>query len=622
MSSNCHEGAYSTTSDYQGAVAFKQTMHQRIHLRPSPETVVFDNYFEGDSVVKQYLSFAPIPGQDTLAVYFSKSADKKDYFVQMKISGQPDTTPKMKVAYTYGGNGWIQRLLININGSHYVVPFQYVLPGYRQRTTQGGAFYFIDYAYWIALDSVTGTVKFLQQNSNKFRGNSWDKNCAFCHVNGFQVDRRVTGTDTSWLASWAGVAESDSAVTDQNIKIGCESCHGPGSEHVTNPSKNNIVAPGTWPMTREGTDLKLALCNGCHTRAASNLGIHRYLYDDINSKPYVPGQLLDSFVASLFNGMQRWADGVTSYAHHQTGQDFLISEQYKDHVYKNGCWDCHTVHQNKQGLPYQMNKNWYSLQDGEGCMSCHGSTGSQQTPPQANLLETTTYNGRTVNKHSMHTAEISQCVNCHFTRAASIGFIQLQSKPLFEFTDHSFRVIKPNATRIYKDAGPARLGMINTCSESCHRNGRGTRNMDQSTPEAPAYGTVDTKVGTWNEPSDLALADSLWFHYQTMFQYVGATPETGGNAIALAVTSVVPNPFQTTTKITFTIARASRIELDLFDLNGNLLRSLAAGPHTPGTYSVVWDGKGELDVPLTSGTYVIRLRAGGAIASEKVSLVR
>jgi hypothetical protein len=627
LTSGCHAGAYHDSSDYQGAAAFRETMHQKIHQRPSPESVVIDNYFEGDSVVKEIIPtrYAPIPGQDTLLVYFSKSADRKDYYIQMKISEQPDSTPKMKVAYTYGGNGWIQRFLLEINGSHYIVPFQYVLPGYRQRTPVGGTFWFLDWNYWLTIDSTTSEARFLTFNSNRFREVSWDKNCASCHVNGFDITRRVTngGADTAWQATWVGVVEEDSALTDQNIKIGCESCHGPGSEHVASPSKTNIVAPGTWAMTKEATDLKLALCNQCHNRMKSTLATHRYPYDEANRRPYIPGQPLDSFIQDWWKGMNVWPDRVTSYAHHQTGQDYMRSKQYANHVYKNGCWDCHTVHTNgKDNLPYQLDRDWYSLDDGEGCMSCHGSAAPSQTPALEDLRGTTTYNGRTVNAHSMHSPEISQCVNCHYTKTASIGFLDLPTKTLYEFTDHSFKVIRPSATLSLQKTG---IGMLNTCAESCHRNTRGSRNLDPSLPAAPAFGTFDraNRVGTWNDSADVILADSLWFRYQQMYaRYVSAAPETGVTALGLAVSAVAPNPFRDATKITFTVARPSHIELGIFDMRGTLVRSLVGGPHAPGGYSATWDGTGELGVVLDPGAYIVRLTAGGASVSKKVVLVR
>src|SRR5687768_12497443 len=66
MAAGCHAGAYHDSSDYKGAAAFRETMHQKIHLRPTPETVIIDKYFEGDSVLRVELGtrYAQKPDQD------------------------------------------------------------------------------------------------------------------------------------------------------------------------------------------------------------------------------------------------------------------------------------------------------------------------------------------------------------------------------------------------------------------------------------------------------------------------------------------------------------------------------------------------------------------------------
>ncbi|MBC8144939.1 MAG: hypothetical protein H7X80_05085, partial [bacterium] len=148
MSSGCHAGAYSASSDYQGADAFRQTLHQKIHLRPNPETVVIEKYFAGDSVLRAYVPQIPVPGNDTLMIHLSKSADGREYYAQMRFSNNGDSTPRMKIAYTYGGYGWIQRFLVEINGAFYVLPFQYALPAYKERSDTSKGFYYLDLVRW------------------------------------------------------------------------------------------------------------------------------------------------------------------------------------------------------------------------------------------------------------------------------------------------------------------------------------------------------------------------------------------------------------------------------------------------------------------------------------------
>ena len=616
---SCHAGAYSPTSDYQGAAEFKRTLHQKIHLRPNPETVVIEKYFAGDSVIRALLPQLPISGMDTLLISLSKSDDGREYYAQLRFSGGGDSTPRMKIAYTYGGYGWIQRFLVEVDGSFYVLPFQYILPAYKERSDTSNSFYFLDFFRWFELDQSTGQGRFFRFNTNKFRTQSWDKDCAFCHVNGFGLVKRVSGQDTAFFATWAG-REEDSVTQDANILIGCESCHGPGSEHATFPTKTNIFSPGLLPRTKAATDVKLDLCNSCHTRVRSTLGTYRYPYDEQNNKPWLPGELLAPYFRHAFNDAQYWPDRVTSYAHHQSGQDFWRGAPYEKHVFADGCWDCHTVHtEGRNGLPYQLKKDYYSTTDGVGCLECHGSSGESRTPPLADLSKTSLRNGRVVNTHTQHELASSACVNCHFTKAATISFVDLPRKPAYEFSQHDFRVVRPIATIEYKDG--VTIGMMNTCAASCHRNGRGSRNTPDSLPAAPAFGTVDRNLGLWKEPSDVELADSLWYHYQRMF---GRGAVRDGDAVAgkLAIVSIAPNPVRERASIRFSLPRRADVRLEVYDIAGKRVRTLATGVLDGGSYTETWKGNDELGAPVDAGTYIIRLRAGGHTASGKIVVVR
>lgn len=619
----CHAGAYSPTSDYQGAAAFSQTLHQKIHLRPTPETVVIERYFAGDSILR-YVTNLPIPGRDTLLVHLSKSTDGTEYFAQMRFSGDGgDQTPRMKIAYTYGGYGWIQRFLVEIDGSFYVLPFQYVLPAYGERTDTSRAFYWLDLVRWFETDPNTGLGRFLTFASNRFRAQSWDRNCSFCHVNGFGLARRITPDgDTSFHTSWTGRGE-DASLQDENIRIGCESCHGPGSEHVASPTRANIFSPGSLPDTREATDLKLDLCNACHTRVRSTPnGVYAFPFDETADRPWLPGEMLRNFFRDPFSDGQYWPDRVTSMAHHQSGQDFWRSDPYASHSHVDGCWDCHAVHTNgPDGLPYQLRTNYYSTIDGQGCLECHGSSAPQRTPAMEDLSVTTVRDGRIVNAHTQHEVVSSACVNCHFTKTATISFVHLPRKPYFEFSQHDFRVIRPIATRQYAEG--INKGMINTCAASCHRNGRGSRNTSDSLPAAPAFGVTDRSIDFWREPTDLELADSLWYHYQRMFsRYLSGVHEGAPSGDALAVVAIAPNPVRSSTMIHFSIPRRADIRLEIHDARGRLVRTLASAPHDAGAWSQRWDGADELGAPVASGRYFATLTASGHSISESIEVIR
>jgi hypothetical protein len=533
------------------------------------------------------------------------------------MSGGGDSLPPLRVAYTYGGNGWIQRYLLEVDGSHYVAPFQYVLPGYRKRVDSLGAFYFLDMARWLTVDFTTnGEAKFFDINSNSFRATTWDRSCSPCHVTGTSIQTVVNGTDTSYRSMWVGRG-TDSAKQDQNALVGCESCHGPGSAHVADPFKPaSIINPASWSHDRAGTDLRLDLCGNCHYRAKSTGGTFNYPFDEANQQHYIPGRPIRDYVKDMFTGMNTWPDRFTSYAHHQTGQDFLRSKMYEEHAMKNGCSDCHSVHHSKPGLPYQLKSNYYSLETGQGCISCHETKN-----------QTVEIDGRRVNAHSRHPQSMSQCVNCHMTKTASIGFLDIPgnqywefSKRLYEFSSHSFRVIRPSATREYASAG-INIGMMNTCSESCHRNGRGSRNSNDSIPEAPTWGIWDNMYGVWNERSDLQLADTLWYFYQRMYPGI-ADVKSGTISLSTSLNSVSPNPFTSTTEISYSLAREEELTLEVYDARGRSVRTLVDGRREAGHYRTSWDGTDHLGARLPAGVYFIRMKSSLGSSEQRVILSR
>jgi hypothetical protein len=615
MSSGCHAGAYHDSSDYQGAEAFRATLHQQVHFRPTPETVVMDHYFDGDSTLKLVLPQVPTPGDDTLLVHLWKSEDDGTYWVQMSISGGGNATPPMRIEYTYGGYGWAQRYLVRIDDNFHVLPFQYALPAYREHSDTSNAYAFTDLNRWLAIQS--GVARFIDQTSSAFQGFSYDRDCAACHVNGFDIAVTERGLEKFYSATWVGRPEGDSALIDQNMRVGCESCHGPGSEHAAGPTKENIVSPARWPSTREGTDLKLDLCNACHTRGHSTGGAFHYAFDEANWRPYVPGQPLPPFYRLQYGDMVTWPDRVTSFAHHQKGQDYWRSKHYASHVFANGCRDCHTAHTNgRDGLPYQFRENYYALSDGEGCLTCHGSAGAQMSPPLENMALTGVRDGEAINLHTQHTLAASKCVDCHFPRTATISAIDLPRKPAHELTQHDFRVRSPVTTLEYRNDF---VGMMNTCAAACHRNGRGSRNFADSTPIAPSFGIVDRNLGGWKESTDLALADTLWRYYRIMYEkYVRASADAATPAVASAITSIAPNPARGAARIAFTVARPGDVALEVFDARGRLVRSLAAGRHASGAYSALWDCATASGDPVAGGAYVVRLRVGAATSARTI----
>ncbi len=85
-----------------------------------------------------------------------------------------------------------------------------------------------------------------------------------------------------------------------------------------------------------------------------------------------------------------------------------------------------------------------------------------------------------------------------------------------------------------------------------------------------------------------------------------------------------PNPFNPSTTIGYSIPAgdAVHVELKIYDLRGQLVRSLMEREEEPGQYSVHWDGKNDHRQTVGSGVYLYRLKAGPLASTKKMILTR
>jgi cytoskeletal protein CcmA (bactofilin family) len=83
-----------------------------------------------------------------------------------------------------------------------------------------------------------------------------------------------------------------------------------------------------------------------------------------------------------------------------------------------------------------------------------------------------------------------------------------------------------------------------------------------------------------------------------------------------------PNPFNPSTTIAFALPHASEVTLSIFNIRGQLVRSLIAGNLAAGHHSVVWDARDEHGTALASGIYVYQLKAKDFVQSRRLVLMK
>ena len=83
-----------------------------------------------------------------------------------------------------------------------------------------------------------------------------------------------------------------------------------------------------------------------------------------------------------------------------------------------------------------------------------------------------------------------------------------------------------------------------------------------------------------------------------------------------------PNPFGRSAQIRYGLPQEGVVSLDVYDMHGRRVKTLASGRQTPGYRTVDWDGRGDSGGRLPSGVYFCRLRAGNDIVTMKIFLTR
>ena len=152
------------------------------------------------------------------------------------IAGPPTGYTWDDVSYTIGGFGWKMRWMDN---DGYIV-------------TSGAAGDLVQYNF--EADEAGQNSWVTYHTDNEPGTKPYD--CGKCHTTGWIADEDHA-TDGDLTDNQDGLPGIHGTFVEGGV--GCEACHGPGSIHVEDPDRDNIIK-----------DTSSALCGQCHTRDAEN----------------------------------------------------------------------------------------------------------------------------------------------------------------------------------------------------------------------------------------------------------------------------------------------------------------------------------------------------------------
>lgn len=91
---------------------------------------------------------------------------------------------------------------------------------------------------------------------------------------------------------------------------------------------------------------------------------------------------------------------------------------------------------------------------------------------------------------------------------------------------------------------------------------------------------------------------------------------------AFCLSQNYPNPFNPSTVIEYSIPRRSQVEITLYNLLGQKVKTLVDKVEPAGNYSAYWNGTDYSGKPVASGVYLYRLKAGDFVETRKMILLK
>jgi len=148
-------------------------------------------------------------------------------------------------------------------------------------------------------------------------------------------------------------------------------------------------------------------------------------------------------------------------------------------------------------------------------------------------------------------------------------------------------------------------------------------------------GTSDTFTSFSFVDSEVPGTDVLYY-YLRQLDLNGTATRSTVIEVMLAPTAVLaqalptatelsqnyPNPFNPETTIHFDLAIESGVSLRIYDLTGQVVRTLVSGSLPAGSYVELWDGRNELGIKVGSGVYFYELQAGSFSSKKKMTLLQ
>ena len=144
-------------------------------------------------------------------------------------------------------------------------------------------------------------------------------------------------------------------------------------------------------------------------------------------------------------------------------------------------------------------------------------------------------------------------------------------------------------------------------------------------PGGDPPGAGNTNCASHSDKDFVNGVPGWWFYYNFTAQPVPYQSATGIDTPAargVAIHAAVPNPFNPSTTIRYTIDAAARVLVSVYDANGRFVAELVNEQQSAGDHEARWNGATSMGTTASSGVYFVRLESGGKTDARKIVLLK
>jgi predicted CXXCH cytochrome family protein len=348
------------------------------------------------------------------------------------------TFTKEEIALTYGSK-WKQRYFKQVGDDYFVFPAQWDVTHKLWRP------YFVKNGtdWWAPL--------YPGDNMQRPTGPL----CDGCHSVNYDIDSKKV---TEW-------------------NVGCERCHGPGSDHVEHQGKPNIINPAKLNYVQANDT-----CIQCHSQGQPLTNPIKGKYYDWPVGFHMGKKLVDFWKLEDHKlgevSFTHFPDG-TAHKNRMQGNDFVQSLMYTRGV---TCASCHDPHgSDNEAMLIRPVK--------EVCTTCHGP--NTQNGPHAPTVEAHT--------HHAPGSTGSECVACHMPRIEqTIADVNVRA--------HTFKFITPAESDALKIPNACNLCHTDKTTAWATEALRGWQDRSPWRMAERYSGTVGTGASGWDSRAERSMA--------------------------------------------------------------------------------------------------------------------